>query len=74
MVYPQESRGMFDFWVKDTAEQLKTQEDWQKFMLYFHRRNYHIRYFMVHRLGLTCKQANDIWWQLHDYLVKVDQW
>ena len=65
---------MFDFWVKDTAEQLITQEDWQKFMLAFHRRNYHIRYFMVHRLGLTCKQANDIWWQLHDDLVKRGLW
>ena len=69
-IYPQESKGMFDFWVKDTAEKLQTQEDWQKFMLAFHRRNYHIRYFMVHRLGLTCKQANDIWWKLHDDLDK----
>ncbi len=72
-VYPQESKGMFDYWVKDTAEQLQTKEDWQKFMLYFHRRNYHIRYFLVHRLGLTCKQANDLWWQLHDQLDKQGQ-
>lgn len=70
VVYPQESRGMFDFWVKDTAEQLKTQEDWQQFLLIYHRRNYHERYFMVHRLGMTCKQANDIWWQMHDNLAK----
>jgi hypothetical protein len=67
VIYPGESKGMFDYWVKDTAEQLKAPEDWQKFMLYFHRRNYHIRYFLVHRLGMTCKQANDIWWQMfHD--------
>ncbi len=69
-IYPQESKGMFDFWVKDVAEQLQTQEDWQKFMLTFHRRNYHIRYFLVHRLGLTCRQANDLWWKLHDQLDK----
>jgi len=69
-IYPQESRGMFDYWVKDTAEQLKTPQDWQKFMLYFHRRNYHIRYFMVQRLGMTCKQANDIWWQMYHDLIK----
>ncbi len=69
-IYPQESKGMFDYWVKDTAEQLRTPEDWQKFMLVFHRRNYHIRYFLVHRMGMTCKQANDLWWQLHDNLAK----
>ena len=66
-LYPQESLGMFDFIIKDTAEKLQTQQDWQQFLLTFHRRNYHCRYFMVHRLGMTCKQANDIWWQLfHD--------
>ena len=51
MIYPQESKGMFDYWIKEKAEQLKTQEDWQEFLLYFHRQNYHCRYFMVHRLG-----------------------
>jgi len=70
MIYPLESKGMFDFWVKEKAEELKTQEDWQQFLLVFHRRNYHERYFMVHRLGMTCKQANDTWWQLHDQLDK----
>ncbi len=69
-IYPQESKGLFDYWVKEKAEQLKTQQDWQEFLLYFHRRNYHERYFMVHRLGMTCKQANDAWWQLHDYLAQ----
>ena len=41
MIYPQESKGMFDFWVMEKAQQLKTQEDyfWQAFMLVFHRRN-----------------------------------
>jgi len=64
-IYPQESKGMFDYWIKDIAEELKTPQDWQKFMLYVHRRNYHIRYFLVHRLGCTCKQANDLWWQMY---------
>ncbi|MBF0570502.1 MAG: glycosyltransferase family 39 protein [Candidatus Omnitrophica bacterium] len=68
--YPRESKGMFDFWVKDKAEQLKTQEDWQKFLLIYHRRNYHCMYFMVHRWGLTCKEAHDRWVQLHDYLAQ----
>jgi hypothetical protein len=69
-VYPKESRGMFDFWIKDTAEQLRTPQDWQKFLLYFHRQNYHCMYFMVHLLGMDCKQAHDAWWKLHDELDK----
>lgn len=73
-IYPQESRGMFDFWIKDTAEKLQTQEDWQQFLMIFHRRNYHCRYFMVNRLKLSCKQANDIWWKLHDDLEKRGLW
>jgi hypothetical protein len=74
MLYPQESRGMFDFWIKDTAEKLQTQEDWQKFLLTFHRRNYHCRYFMVHRLKMTCKQANDIWWKMFHELYDKGLW
>jgi hypothetical protein len=69
-IYPKESRGMFDYWIKDTAERMQTQEDWQHFLFYFHRQNYHCRYFMVHRMGLTCKQANDTWWDLYHYLIK----
>jgi len=68
MIYPQESKGMFDYWIKDAAEQLQTPEDWQKFLLLFHRRNYHERYFLVNRLHMTCKQANDTWWQLYHQL------
>jgi len=73
MLYPVESKGMFDFWVMEKAQELKTQQDWQQFLLVFHRRNYHERYFMVHRLGMTCKQANDIWWQLHDQLARLGE-
>jgi hypothetical protein len=69
-IYPTESRGMFDYWIKDTAEQSKTEEDWQHFLLYFHRQNYHCRYFMVHGMGMTCKQANDTWWEIYHYLIK----
>lgn len=70
MIYPKESKGMFDYWVKEQAENLKTGDDWKKFILIYHRRNYHIRYFMVHRLKWTCKEANDFWWQIHDSLAK----
>ena len=68
VIYPQESRGMFDFWVKDVADQLKTPEDWQQFLLTFHRKNYHCRYYLVHRMGMSCKQANDLWWKIFHYL------
>jgi hypothetical protein len=63
-VYPLESRGMFDYWIKDAAEGLRTQDDWQKFLLVYHRQNYDCMYFMVHRLGMSCRQAHDVWWQL----------
>jgi hypothetical protein len=69
-LYPKESMGMFDYWVKDTAEKLQTQQDWQQFLVTFHRRNYHCRYFLVHLQHMSCKQANDLWWRLHDYLDK----
>ncbi|MBF0505037.1 MAG: glycosyltransferase family 39 protein [Candidatus Omnitrophica bacterium] len=68
MIYPQESKGMFDYWVEEKAEQLKTQDDWQEFLLYIHRKTYDCRYFMVHGLGMTCQQANDLWWRMYQYL------
>lgn len=64
MIYPQESRGMFDYWIKEKADQIKTDEDWKAFLVNFYRRNYHCRYFMAQKLGLTCRQANDAWWKL----------
>ena len=67
-IYPQESKGMFDFWIKDVADQCKSQSDWQKFIMANRRRNYHCRYYMVHGLGMTCKQANDFWWAIFHYL------
>jgi hypothetical protein len=69
-VYPKESLGMFDYWIKEKAEALKTPQDWQEFLLYFHRQNYHCRYFLVHRLGMSCKEANDLWWRLYHELSK----
>lgn len=68
MLYPQESKGMFGYWAKEKAEQLNTQEDWKGFLIYFHKQRYHCRYFMAHRLGMSCKQAQDIWQQMEDHL------
>ncbi|MDE2027527.1 MAG: glycosyltransferase family 39 protein [Candidatus Omnitrophica bacterium] len=73
-VYQQESKGMFDYWLMDAADQLKTQQDWQKFLLVFHRRNYQCMYFMEHRLGMSCKQAHDVWWKLLRELQARGQW
>ncbi|MDE2214781.1 MAG: glycosyltransferase family 39 protein [Candidatus Omnitrophica bacterium] len=73
-IYPVQSKGMFDYWIKDAAESLKTREDWKKFLLVFHRQNYHCIYFMEHRLGLTCKQAHDIWWGLYRELQARHEW
>jgi hypothetical protein len=60
-IYPAESKGEFGFWAKETAQQLKTPEDWRKFLLTFRSQKYHCRYFLAHGLGMTCKQADDAW-------------
>jgi len=67
-IYPQESKVMFGYRVEEMVDQLKTPEDWQMFLMILHRQRYHCRYLMVHRLGMTCQQANDLWWQMDDYL------
>jgi hypothetical protein len=72
-VYPQESRTEFGSWAKSVAENLKTTQDWQKFLLVFNRQEYHCRYFLSHGLGLTCQQANQAWQQAHDYLAARGQ-
>ena len=68
VVYPTESKYMFDAWIKDDADKLKTQEDWQQFLLHYHRQNYHCRYFLVQKMHLTCRQANELWWQMYHAL------
>jgi len=73
-LYPQQSKGMFDYWIMDAANQISTPQDWQQFLLTFHQRNYQCRYFMVNRLGMTCKQANDTWWQLFHQLKDRGLW
>jgi len=70
MIYPQESKGEFGYLVEEKAGQLKTPDDWKGFFLYFHKQRYHCRYFMVHRLGMTCKESKDAWQQMHDTLTK----
>jgi len=62
-VYPQESKDFFGYKAKEIAEELVTPLDWKNFLVAFHSQRYHCRYFLVHRLGMSCQQAKDAWAQ-----------
>ncbi|MBF0511810.1 MAG: glycosyltransferase family 39 protein [Candidatus Omnitrophica bacterium] len=70
-LYPQESKGMFTFWVMDQANRSKSRDEWMSFLMLYHRQNYHCRYFLSHKLGMSCKEANDVWWDLYHRLKKA---
>jgi len=68
-VYPDESKGMFGYWTLEEASQLKTDEDWLKFLLLYRHDDYHARYFLIHYRGISCSQSEKIWDNLRDYLI-----
>jgi len=70
VLYPQESKSSFGSRAREIVEELKTQEDWKAFLLLFHPQRYHCRYFLVHRLGMSCEQAKDIWAETSDELLR----
>jgi hypothetical protein len=65
-LYPDESKVMFGYRALEIAGQLKTPDDWKQFLLVFHKQPYHCRYFLAHRLGMTCRQARDMWLKVPD--------
>ncbi|MDE2214111.1 MAG: glycosyltransferase family 39 protein [Candidatus Omnitrophica bacterium] len=58
-IYPGESKTTFGYRAMEIAEQVETPQDWREFILNFRRQQYHCRYFLSQRLGLTCRQARD---------------
>jgi hypothetical protein len=66
--YPQESKGMFSFWALDQAKQMKTDEDWLKFLLIYRYQDYTARYYMMQYRGFGCTQARQVWEGMRDYL------
>jgi len=67
-LYPQESKGMFNFWVSEQVNQIKTDEDMKQFLVMNYHKNYHERYFLVQKYKMTCREANDFWWNLYRQL------
>lgn len=70
-VYPQQSKGMFAFWVKEQAVRLKTDEDWLKFMVFNHKLDYHVRYYLMHQKNQSCSQSYTTWKSVGDLMQKM---
>ena len=59
--YPDRSKGMFAFWIYDEAQQLKTGQDWVEFLIKYHVKDYHERYYMMNYQNLGCAQSYQVW-------------
>jgi hypothetical protein len=68
--YPEESKGMFSFWTLDEVKQIKTDEDWAKFMVRYYGQDYHFRYFLMHHKGYSCKESRVMWINMLKFLKK----
>jgi hypothetical protein len=60
-VFPQEGKGMFAYWTLEEANQLKTEDDWMKFVYVYRYKDYSARYFLMQYHGLSCSQSMDMW-------------
>jgi len=67
-VYPQEAKGMFGYWTLEQANQLKTQEDWLKFVYLYRHDDYNARYFLMQYHGLSCTQSENLWDGMRKFL------
>lgn len=67
-VFPQEGKGMFGYWTLEQANQIKTDEDWMKFLLLYRFQDYNARYYLMQYRGFTCTQSRNVWEGLRDYL------
>ncbi len=59
--FPQEGKGMFAYWTLDQAKELKTDEDWLKFVMLYRRQDYNARYYLMQYKGVGCTQSRKIW-------------
>jgi hypothetical protein len=60
-VFPQEGKGMFEYWAFDEARQIKTDEDWLKFVVLYRYQDYTTRYYLMQYHGFGCKESQDVW-------------
>jgi hypothetical protein len=69
-VFSQEGKGMFAYWTLDQANELKTDEDWMKFVMVYRRQDYNARYFLMQYRRVGCTESKDIWVNVNDLLRK----
>lgn len=67
-VFPQEGKGMFSYWTLEEANQIKSDDDWLKFLLLYRYQDYNARYFLMQYRGLSCTQSRNTWEGMRELL------
>jgi hypothetical protein len=67
-IFPQEGKGMFGYWTLEEANQVRTDEDWTKFVLLYRYQDYNARYFLMQYRHLSCTQSRNVWEGMRDFL------
>jgi hypothetical protein len=67
-VFPQEGKGMFAYWTLDEANQIKTDEDWLKFLYVYRYEDYNARYFLMQYRKVSCTDSSNMWENMKDLL------
>ena len=52
---------MFGYWTLEEANQVKTDEDWMKFLLIYRHQDYNARYYLMQYRHLSCTQSETMW-------------
>jgi len=67
-VFPQEGKGMFAYWTLEQVNELRTDEDWLKFVILYRYKDYTARYFLIQDRHMSCTQSNNMWKGINNYL------
>ena len=59
---------MFAYWTLEQANELKTDEDWLKFIILYRYKDYTARYFLMQYRALSCTQSRNMWEGMRDLL------
>ncbi|HLF18729.1 MAG TPA: glycosyltransferase family 39 protein [Candidatus Omnitrophota bacterium] len=68
--YPDRSKGMFEFWVLKHAQQLKTTQDWNQFLVRYRMKDFHTRYYLMKDRGLSCGESFEVWKFIYNMMGK----
>jgi hypothetical protein len=68
-VFPEEGKGMFGYWTLDEANQIKTDEDWIKFLYVYRYQDYNARYFLMQYRKVSCTDSSHMWENMKDMLM-----